>query len=465
MRSVATVAQVRAAEDKVFAADPATDLMATAAESIVSVARVLAPGGPVIVVVGPGNNGGDGLHAAATLAAEREVLIWRAMASAHEAGLAAAHEAGCREVDALEATEALNDAALVIDAVLGIGGRAGLPVDLATFADAAAVLGVPVLAVDIPSGLDADSGDAHPSFRADCTVTFAAPKTCHVVGEASELCGDVVVVDIGVPIGDTGIHVAESSDVALWWPVPGPNSHKYTRGVVGLDTGSTSYPGAAILSCSGALHAGPGMVRYLGDAPHELVLPRFPSIVLADGRVQAMVLGSGWGEMPDARDRLMTAVERGVPLVLDADALALLPAELPKGCLLTPHAGELAAMLGVDRAGVNADPVGSARRAAERFGATVLLKGGTQYVADPSGSVIIAVRGPAWTGQAGSGDTLAGACGTLLAAGLAATRAAVLAASLQAITASRYPGPHPPDVLASHFPTVIADLLVVNARP
>lgn len=465
MRSVAAIAQIRAAEEKIFAEEPDTDLMARAAESIVSVARVLAPGGPVIVVVGPGNNGGDGLYAAATLAAEREVLIWLAMGTAHDKGLVVARQAGCREVDALEATKALTDAALVIDAVLGIGGRAGLPAELSTFADAAVALGIPVLAVDLPSGLDADTSASHPSFRADCTVTFAAPKMCHVAGAASDLCGDLVVVDIGVPIGETGIQVAEESDVARWWPVPGPDSHKYTRGVVGLDTGSSDYPGAGILSCAGALHAGPGMVRYLGGAPQELVLTRFPSIVFADGRVQAMVLGSGWGERPDAQDRLSAASERGVPLVLDADALTLLPAELPQGCLLTPHAGELAGMLKVGRSEVEADPIGSARRAAATFGATVLLKGGTQYVADPGGNVTIAVRGPAWTGQAGSGDTLAGACGTLLAAGLDAPRAAVLAASLQAIAASQHPGPYAPDVLASMFPAVIAGLLDVNAQP
>ncbi len=409
MRTVATADQLRAAEETVFAEHPGADLMSVAANAVVSVARVIAPNGPVIVAVGPGNNGGDGLFAAASLAVDREVLIWLAMGSAHEAGLAAANDAGCREVDAAEATESLTDAALVIDAVLGIGGRAGLPDDLATFADAAEALGVPVLAVDLPSGLDADSGSPHTSFRADCTVTFAAPKPCHVIGEASERCGDLVVVDIGVPVADTGVFVAEESDVARWWPVPGPDSHKYTRGVVGLDTGSSHYPGAALLSCAGALHTGPGMVRYLGGAPQELVLPRFPSIVMADGRVQVMVLGSGWGDLDDASERLAGAIERGVPLVLDADALRLLPTNLPENSLLTPHAGELAGMLGIERDDVDADPLGKAREAASRFGVTVLLKGGTQYVATPEGTVTIAVRGPAWTGQAGSGDTLAAA--------------------------------------------------------
>lgn len=464
MRAVATSAQLRAAEEKVFSEHPGVDLMGRAADAIVAVSRVMAAAGPVVVAVGPGNNGGDGLYAAAALSEDREVTLWLAMGSAHEAGLAAATAAGCTQVDAVTATDSLADAALVIDAVLGIGGRAGLPPALTTFAGAAEALGVPVLSVDLPSGLDADSGDLHTSFHADCTVTFAAPKPCHVTGAAAKRCGDIVVADIGVAVGDTGLHVAEESDVARWWPVPGPNSQKYSRGVVGLDTGSAHYPGAALLGCAGALHAGPGMVRYLGGAPQDLIHSRFPSIVTADGRVQAMVLGSGWGDLEDAPQRLAGARDRGVPLVLDADALTFLPLELPEGSLLTPHAGELARMLDVDRDEVEANPGAAAREAASRFAATVLLKGGTQYVATPAGAVTIAVRGPAWTGQAGSGDTLAGVCGTLVAAGLGAERSAILAASLQAITATRHAGPYPPDILASFFPGVVADLVAVSDR-
>lgn len=147
-----------------------------------------------------------------------------------------------------------------------------------------------------------------------------------------------------------------------------------------------------------------------------------------------------------------------MPLVLDADALSQLPADLPDGSLLTPHAGELARMLGADRADVEAEPAAHAKMAAAQFRATVLLKGSTQYVASPDGELTTAIRGPAWTAQAGSGDVLAGVCGTLLAAGLPAARAALLAASLQAITAARFPGPLPPDRLAERFPEVLGSL-------
>lgn len=258
--------------------------------------------------------------------------------------------------------------------------------------------------------------------------------------------------------------VVTAGEIAAWWPVPGAESHKYTRGVVGIDAGSPQYPGAALLAISGALGAGPGMVRYLGSAPRDLVVGRFPSVVLADGQVQAVVAGSGWGALADARPRLRDAMERRVPLVIDADALKLLPADLPAETLLTPHAGELARLLGVERGEIEADPVAAAVLAAERFKATVLLKGAVQPVASPDGSVRLALPGPAWTAQAGSGDVLAGACGTLLAAGLPAGRAGLMAASLQALTASRFPGPYPPDVQASRFPEVVWGLVTPDQQ-
>ena len=123
--------------------------------------------------------------------------------------------------------------------------------------------------------------------------------------------------------------VVTTGEIAAWWPVPGAASHKYTRGVVGIDAGSRQYPGAALLAIAGALGAGPGMVRYLGSAPRDLVVGRFPSVVLADGQVQAVVVGSGWGALDDAAACFQVALERRVPLVVDADALRQLPADLP----------------------------------------------------------------------------------------------------------------------------------------
>ena len=477
MKPVVGTDEMRAAEDAVFAAQPGVDLMSRAAAAVAAAAEAMADG-PVLVLVGSGNNGGDGLFAAARLAAPRPVMLWLAGSAVHAEGLAAAQAAGCREVDAAEAVAALEQTSLVIDALVGIGGRPGLRPEAAVLAEACDALGVPVLAVDLPSGLDADSGETHPSFRATRTVTFAAPKRCHVLEPARSRCGRVIVAEIGVPVPETGLRQIDEADVARWWPVPDWSSDKYSRGVVGLHAGSRLYPGAAILSCAGALGAGAGMVRYLGASGKGLIIGRFPSVVTAPGRVQAHVVGSGWGEPNPELLRLLK--DSGLPVVADADALTTLPlgdgasAEpgavsevrarsgtpdgVLSGWLLTPHAGELARMLDVERAAVMADPVGHTRAAAMATGATVLLKGATQCVAEPSGRVTFAVAGPAWTAQAGSGDVLAGAAGSLLAAGLEPWKAGVLAASLQAMTARRHPGPVTPDALAARFPSVIGDI-------
>jgi NAD(P)H-hydrate repair Nnr-like enzyme with NAD(P)H-hydrate dehydratase domain len=203
------------------------------------------------------------------------------------------------------------------------------------------------------------------------------------------------------------------------------------------------------------------MVRYCGDpVVANMVLSRFPNVVCdptRSGRVNAWVLGSGWGERADAPAIIDSALATGLPTVIDADGLRHLPGQLRADVVLTPHAGELARMLGTDRSQVESDPIRHAKAAADRWGATLLLKGGNQLVAVPGHDcVYFPLPGPAWTAQAGSGDTLAGAIGTLLANGVPPLWTALLAASLQALTAAEYPGPISPDELASHFRTIIA---------
>lgn len=250
-----------------------------------------------------------------------------------------------------------------------------------------------------------------------------------------------------------------AAEVLTNWPYPAADSDKYARGVVGFDTGSRRYPGAALLGVIGALYAGAGMIRYLGEVDPELILTRTPSATIGPGRVDALVVGSGW----DAQDEqhLAERIAQDVPMVVDAGALEFLaPLQardviLPSNSLLTPHAGELAKLLDIDRCEVQADPLSHAQLAAARFHCCVLIKGAQQFCVDPSGSALQAVAGLAWTGQAGSGDVLAGVCGTLLAAGLPALQAGAYAASIQAMAARRRPGPFPPDVMAS----VIAELL------
>lgn len=466
MRSGYRVATIREAEERAFAVLGPDELMQRAAAGLATaILRRLdgAYGARALLVLGSGNNGGDALFAGVRLL-RRGVAVgaWRAGTSVHEAGWAAFVAAGGRAVDAPEALAILPRQDLVVDGVAGIGSRPGLAPDVAAFASACVEAGVPVVAVDLPSGLAPEPpfGEA-PCFPADLTVTFGGLKLCQLLEPARSACGVVELVDIGLELGTPAVVQWEVADLAAHWPVPGPAADKYSRGVVGLDTGSTEYPGAAVLGTSGAVHAGAGMVRYLGASEvAATVIERFPNVVPAEGRVQSLVLGSGWGERR-VGSVVAESVGAGLPVVVDADGLRHLPsAGGHAGVVLTPHAGELAWLLGWERTQVAADPVAAVLRAAAKTGCTVLLKGATQYVAVPGSEVVrLAVPGPAWTAQAGSGDTLAGICGTLLAAGLEPADAALAAASIQAVAASAHPGPLPPQELAETLPEVIARIV------
>lgn len=471
VRTVCTADQMRAAEQVFLDSHPGVDLMQAAADALTDAAVRMLLGDElleesaewlaqqrVLVLAGPGNNGGDGLFAAARLSeAGWLVDVCQVLGTAHQQGRRAAQTAGCGEVDLDQIADRHYD--LALDAVLGIGGRPGIPESLIQLDAALREAGTPVLAVDLPSGLSADSGEVTTAMHATTTVTFASAKWCHVAHPAVTRCGQVIVADIGVAV-DGADQIDDVADLARRWPVPGPRSSKYSRGVVGLDTGSQQYPGAGVLGVLGALRSGAGMVRCVGpENVRAHAVNRAPSVVCAEGRVQAWVVGSGWGPAEDNSARLDRRLADGLPTVVDADALAVLPRRIPENCLLTPHAGELAGMLGVERTEVEADPRGHALAAARMFGATVLVKGSIQWVAGPDGQVSAALPGPGWTGQAGSGDTLAGICGTLLAAGLSAREAALTGAGIQALAASRHPGPYSPDQLADLLPQVIGDLV------
>ena len=478
MQDVHSVATIRAAEAAAIAVAGDDLLMQRAAAGLASVvARELRQrwgglyGRRLLAVVGSGNNGGDALFAAVRLARRGvRVRAWRPGSGVHQAGWDAFRAAGGRELDAAAALAELPDTDLVLDGVTGIGGQPGLRAPVADFARACADGAVPVVSVDLPSGLPADPpfvglvpageqtdpvpvpvaarstiGDglaAH--FTADVTVTFGGLKVCHVVEPARTACGRIELIDIGLPAMEPELECWTPADVAAAWPVPTATSDKYSRGVVGIDAGSARYPGAAVLAATGAVRAGAGMVRYLGPPKAaRLVLSRLPNEVVGGGRVEAFVLGSGWGDRRDGPKVVAAAVVSGLPVVVDADALFMLPHRLHPQVLLTPHAGELGRLLGIAREQVTADPVAAVRHAVARTGGTVLLKGATQVIATPGrGSVQVAVGGPAWAAQAGSGDLLAGICGALLAAGLPAPEAAALGASIQAMATPN--GPLPP---------------------
>ena len=459
MIGIHSVDQIRTAEQEYMAANPDDDLMQIAAARVSDRAMQMATEpGFILVAVGPGHNGGDGLFAARNLARSgHRVVIWLVTGRAHPQGVVAARQAGIRFIDSLTVMRMLPDIILVIDAIIGLGARPGLPERVNWFAEACQTLSIPVLAIDLPSGLTADhhQRSAH-HMTADVTVTFAAPKLCHLAQPAASFCGDVEIADVGLDLPEPDIRQMQRVDVARWWPWPTAYADKYSRGVLGVDTGSDRYPGAAVLSCLGASYAGAGMVRYIGAA-RDAVISALPNIVLAEGRVQSYVIGSGWGERLGGESDVAGILATGIPAVVDAEAIGMLPRHrLGERVLLTPHAGELARLLGVSREEVVSDPVSAVREAAASSGAVVLLKGASQYVATPAGRVTLAVPGPAWTAQAGSGDVLAGTCGALLAAGLGAREAALAGASVQALAARATPGPIPPQDLARRFPEIIA---------
>jgi hydroxyethylthiazole kinase-like uncharacterized protein yjeF len=279
------------------------------------------------------------------------------------------------------------------------------------------VRGVPIVSVDTPSGVDVDTGElAGPHVVADLTVTFGTHKVAHLVDPAAAASGAVTLVDIGLELPPAAVEALQPVDVARLLPRPQPESQKYLRGVVGIRAGSTDYPGAALLSVSGASTGLCGMVRYVGPDPvADRVRMAHPEVVGA-GRVQAWVVGSGGG--PRAGAELDAASADGVPLVVDADALQHVKGPLGVPAVLTPHAGELAAMLSVERETIEAHPLRHARSAAATYGAVLLLKGRHTLVATPDGDVRVTTTGVPWLATAGAGDVLGGLIGALLAAGL-----------------------------------------------
>jgi hydroxyethylthiazole kinase-like uncharacterized protein yjeF len=282
----------------------------------------------------------------------------------------------------------------------------------------------------------------------------------------------VELVDIGLrPVlrADPAVRVPDAADIAGWWPRPGPESDKYSRGVVGVATGSAQYPGAALLSVTGALAGPTGMVRYAGSA-HAEVVRAHPSVVVAPkvadaGRVQAWVCGSGLGTDEAARTELRSVLASSLPVLLDADALTLLvdgqhADDLRRDAplVVTPHDGEFARLAGE---APGADRVNAACRLAAWLNAVVLLKGDRTIVATPAGAAWANPTGSPALATAGSGDVLAGLLGSLLAAGLPPERAAVAAAYVHGLAGRRAAeaGPATSADVAAALRAVLADLL------
>ena len=326
----------------------------------------------------------------------------------------------------------------------------------------AAVAGVPIIAVDLPSGVDADTGEttglSGDHVKAMLTVTFGTHKVAHLVDPAATACGSVHLVDLGLDLPQPAVEALQPDDVAALVPRPDRHAQKYSRGVVGVRAGSATYPGAGLLSVAGAACGLTGMVRYVGDvAVHDLVRAQHPEVV-GEGRVQAWVVGSGSGD--GVAETLSAALRDDVPTVVDADALQHAP-HGKDDAILTPHAGELSRMLDVERGVIEAQPLAHARRAAEQYGAVVLLKGRRTVVAHPDGRVRLTTTGTPWLATAGAGDVLGGVIGALAAAGLTPYDAASVGSWLHgaAATLASQEGPIVAGDVARALPRVVGALL------
>ena len=474
MRHYYSADVIRAAEAPLLASLPDGALMRRAAFGLArAITRELhtrtggTAGRTVCAVVGSGDNGGDALWAA-TFLRRRGVSASAIVLNpdrVHRAALHAFTRSGGQRVENISA-----GTDLVIDGVVGISASGSLRPDAAAvFADVEAA-GIPVVAVDLPSGVDVHTGASDgPHVHAALTVTFGGYKPVHALGD----CGRVELVDIGLSLRDSDVRSMERADVGARWPLPGPHDDKYTQGVTGVMAGSSTYPGAAILCTGAAVAATSGMVRYAGTAAAEVV-SHWPEVIAtpsasAAGRVQAWVVGPGLGTDQAGATALWFALDTDLPVIVDADALTILAAH--PGVLagrraptvLTPHAGEFARLAGHPP---GADRVGAARRLADSFGATVLLKGNVTVVAEPgAGAVYLNRAGQSWAATAGSGDVLSGVIGTLLAAGLSPGEAAAMAAYVHAHAAglaAADPGPRAAPTSASgilrHLRSSIASL-------
>ena len=448
MINVRTVAEVRTAEEAAFALVPEGTLMQRAAFglsttvlALVREARGAAAGARIALLVGSGNNGGDALWAGAMLA-RRGCRVDAITVSErwHRQGAEALEREGGRlhawPDDAESVLAVVAEADVVVDGILGIGGAGGLRSPVHSLVAAVAAGDGFVVAVDAPSGVDADTG-AVPgaAIDADVTVTFGAVKPGLVVAPGSVHCGSTVLIDIGLDFSVAPhVRVLEAIDVAEWVGEPGADSYKYRRGVVGVSAGSGPYPGAALLATGAARRANVGMTRFLdrSDGNASTVVAHFPEIVI-DGsapkdqaRVDAWACGPGFPGDDTDRHTVDAVLAAAVPVVLDAGALSIVAdsadvraaivdrTAMSLVTVITPHEGEFNRILpGL----LDSSPgrLAAAVAAAERLSAIVVLKGPGTVIAAPDGTSFVDTEGTSDLGTAGSGDVLTGLIGALLA--------------------------------------------------
>ena len=472
-----TVAEMQEAERRAMACGiPEDVLMERAGAAVAKAAMKRLPSGRIVVLAGPGGNGGDGFVAARILA-ERGWPV-RVCALRPDAMTGATRRmADLWKGETAAVTAAcLEDADLVVDALFG----AGLSRDLDP-ALAALIAGIraPVIAVDMPSGVDGDTGRIRGgAVTALATVTFCRRKPGHVLMPGRRLCGDVTVADIG--IGDSVVAAVSPGIVcntpALWrnrWPWPSPDAHKHARGHLVVLGGGLESSGASRLAAAAGLRAGAGLVTcampraaLLAHAVHHTAVMNHAFAgaedfagLMAAGHVHAGVLGPGAGTGMETRDLVMAALAAGKPLVLDADALTVFRGcrrdlfdRIHELCVLTPHVGEFRRLFEW-----TGDRLRDVASAAAEAGCVVLLKGPDTTIADHHGRLAVNTNGSPFLATAGSGDVLAGIVGGLLAQGTRPLDAAMMGCWLHAEAGGRCtPGLVAEDLAARMAPVLAA---------
>lgn len=485
---------------------PSLDLMEAAGRGLADAASRLAGRGAVAVVCGKGNNGGDGLVAARHLIEAgheaRAFLLWpgEELSPDARANLARLPEDAVAVVgtgpDGVPALDPglLDGYAVVIDALLGTG-FSGEPRDpVATAIRAINESSCRVLACDLPSGVDASTGEVRLAVRADATVTFHGLKLGHLIAPGKGRCGPVEVVDIGIPAGAPAApYGALGPDLLTGLPRRGAGSNKFTSGRVSVVGGSAGLTGAVCLAAEAAIRAGAGyataavpgglesifeakltevMTAGVGGAAREL-RPEAVGAILDHCRgADAVILGSGLGR-GSRRGELVAALTLGIqaPLVLDADGLSATGTALDPirsrtaPTVLTPHPGEMGRLLGQRSAQVESRRLGAARDLAREAGALVVLKGDDTIVTDGERVAVNRLSAPGLA-TAGTGDALSGVIGALLARGtepFTATCAAVFAHARAGVAAARLVG-SPDGVIASDVIAALPRALAPDDR-
>ena len=428
---------------------------------------------PVTVLCGPGNNGGDGFVVARLLYEEGfSVRVAHDGGSKGDADLMAAKWSG--ETEALT-PDALRGARLVVDGLFGAG--LSRPLEGAAVQVVEALNGLPVVAIDIPSGISGDTGQPLGAVyvTAALTVTFFRKKPGHLLMPGRALCGELVLADIGIPAEAANTQLHENTP-ALWrYPHPRADGHKYDRGHCVVVCGPSHATGAARLAARGALRVGAGLVSVAAppdavavNAAHltAIMLKPFEGAdglarLLEDKRLNAVVIGPGLGVDGETRALVDVALKSGAAVVLDADALTsfrddpdALFARLHDRCVLTPHAGEFERLF-PGLLDDTANTVEAVRTAATRAGRTVLLKGGDTVIADASGKAAINANAPATLATAGAGDVLAGFIAGLLAQKMTTFDAACCGAWLHGAAA----GIFGPGLIAEDLPEMLPAIL------